>query len=341
MTPLRLPLTLALVVAAVGCGRPLADAEYAPSYGTIQGNVTSAESIPGSVRVALVWLTIRPGEGAFRIAQDTPVQAGFPATYRLDIRSLPPAEAVMSFFGESRERIIAEGTIDPELRWAQGELVAYVDGNGNGQLDVVGPGEASPDRVIGKAEGVTVWFVMSGTPAPSDYWGYPTLPGLSASYSPVVDPQPGECVGWRSVLCGNNWGSDSHLLPLPATVDIALSFEPHLNGYTCRRFWSSNDWPDWSSYCEQSPASNTFGTVCQSGATLANHTCTPVTAESPSPCALDLPPAGVPVTCNADGSAYVYKTCVDEPELCGTRICHFGHGERKSWSPVPAGWPCP
>ncbi|HEY3360045.1 MAG TPA: hypothetical protein VGQ83_42735 [Polyangia bacterium] len=49
----RIPVALTLVVAAVGCGRPLADADYAPSYGTNQGTVTSAESIPGAVRAGL------------------------------------------------------------------------------------------------------------------------------------------------------------------------------------------------------------------------------------------------------------------------------------------------
>jgi len=122
---------------------------------------------------------------------------------------------------------------------------------------------------------------------------------------------------------------DPSPIALPGDVVVELRDDPHLAGYACENFWGSEDWPDWFSQWNQwSPLA---GTLCRGDG------CDCVG----SGCALDVPPPGATVDCAADGASYTYVTCVDDPDLCGTRFCHYGHGERRAQDPAPAGWPCP
>jgi hypothetical protein len=258
--------------------------------------------------------------GAFEIAQDTPVDSGAPAYYELALTALPPEGAVF-------DGVKAPG-VDPELRWAQAALLVYEDRDDDHRLTIASRDGVSPDHVVGKAEGITVWFAMAGRPAPGAYLAaLPVVPGLSVTRAPLVDPAPGDCTPGEP--CMQRY-ADATLLPSPAPVDIAVTFDRHLDHYTCESFWGSDDWPDFASdWHRWSP--------------LARSLCAPgVDCHCTGPaCPLDVPPPGATVACAADGSAYVYKTCVEDPAVCGTRFCHYGHGERAPGAPPPAGWPCP
>ena len=317
-----------------GCGadRP---AGPRPPAARIRGTLTARTRPTAPLHVALVWLGVSLDRGAFQVAQDVAVRDSLPATYELDLDVSPPAEAIDGFLTDEARQDAAAAGLDPDLAWAQGVVLVYEDGNGNGQLDLVGPGETSPDHVVGKAEGVTVWFVGQGTPAPLDYLGaLPVAGAVSVTRAPLVDPPLGACAyddaqGHYDFPCSQAYAPDRALLPLPATVDIEMTSDPHLDHYSCRSFWGSDEWPDWASDWNQwSPLAT--GLCSGPGCDCDGYACP-----------LDLPPAGVEVRCNAEGTAYAYKTCVEDPDVCGTRFCHYGHGERAALAPPPDGWPCP
>jgi hypothetical protein len=305
-----------------------------PPYGTITGTLTARHAPTAPLRVALEWLSVTPGQGALEVAQDTQVVAGDPATYTIEVTTLPPAAAISKFFPDQRQDVLNEG-VDPDMQWAQGALLVYEDGDGDGKLTLMDQDGTSPDHVVGQAAAFTAWFLMDGTPAPQQFiGGFPVAPALSATHAPLVDPQPGECgydtpQGHMRTPCGQHF-DQAYQLALPATVDLDVSFDPHLDHYTCDRFWGSQDWPDFASNWNQwSPHAQE---LCSPGV-LCN--CTGYN------CPLDVPPQGAAVTCSADRTAYTYKTCVEDETICGTRFCHFGHGERDPNSPPPANWPCP
>lgn len=324
----------AVAAAAAGCDS-MADGHYEPAFGTIQGTITSDHQPDAPLRIALVWLAVNVDQGAFEVAQDVPVEAPLPTRYRIDVTELPPDDAITGFVGEEGRTRAEQDGLDPDMRWAQAAVLAYTDGNENDHLDLTDQYGDSPDHVVGKAEGITVWFLEDGTPAPSgDVGALPVTAGLSVSLAPYQDPAPGDCsydddTGHYDFPCSQLLAPDRALLPLPATVDLALTDDPHLDHYTCGSFWGSDEWPDWASdWNAWSPLASSLcdGPACQCDG---------------YDCPLDLPPAGAPVTCNAAGTAYTYKTCVDDPDVCGTRFCHYGHAERPADQPAPAAWPCP
>jgi hypothetical protein len=306
-----------------------------PAYGTIRGSLTAPHASKAPLRVALEWLAVQPGVGAIQIAQDTPVIAGSPSTYEIQLTTLPPDGAISGFSDDEARQSATKAGIDPDLRWAQAALLVYEDGDGDSYLTVAHEDGVSRDHVVGKAENITVWFEMSGSPAPVRCLGsLPTADGLSVTRAPLIDPGPGACgydspQGHVRTLCSQGYDHPVGL-PLPATVDIAISYAPHLDHYTCDQFWGSGEWPDFASNWNQwSPHASE---LCAPGVDCF---CTGLD------CPLDVPPAGAAVTCNAAATAYAYKTCVDDENVCGTRFCHYGHGERAADAQAPAGWPCP
>ncbi|MGZ3440255.1 MAG: hypothetical protein ACXVDD_12100, partial [Polyangia bacterium] len=158
---------------------------------------------------------------------------------------------------------------------------------------------------------------------------FPVTTGFSLVRSPPPrDPLPGECgsfdaFGHYSALCPN-----VDVLPTladPATLDEPLTLvdSSDLQKFTCASFWGPGDFPDWD---RAGP-----GEICDGGG------CKYCRGYQ---CPLDLPAAGDPLTCSSDKLSYVFKHCIEESTLCGTRFCHFGHGERLAADPPPAGWPC-
>jgi hypothetical protein len=144
------------------------------------------------------------------------------------------------------------------------------------------------------------------------------------------DPLPGECGsfdanGHFSDLCGPQVVNDPVQLDLASfTEHMTLADNERFDGFTCSSYWGPLEYPDW----DNAPANQ----VCDGGV------CPFCRGYQ---CPLDLPMAGDAVNCSSDGLAYVYKRCTNDPVFCGTRFCHFGHGERLATDPAPTGWPCP
>jgi hypothetical protein len=308
-------LVLALAVVA-GCGNGLAVNNYTTPFGTIRGTL----AIPpgwqvGNLHIALVWLGF--GGGAGQVAQAVSVEADSLTTFRIDVTTLPPPSTIWQ---------------TTDMSFSQGAIVAYDDVDGDGRLDVVAPPYESRDRVIGKSYDTRVFFLAEGNPDAVSTGFAPARRGLSLAHFDQQPPAPAGCAHDESGALVEDRCmfdlADPRTLDLPGGITVEVRDDPHLQGYACSNFWGSEDWPDW--FSEWNRASPLEAQLCSGDG------CDCIGVG----CALDLPKPGVPVWCASDGTSYTYTTCVDDPRLCGTRFCHYGHGERHAGDASPAGWPC-
>jgi hypothetical protein len=324
----RWPVAIVLLLVG-GCGTPLATGEFKPPYVTLSGRIESmVATLPDQVRVALLWQYLGNGGYATFTTRDLSIQSQFPARFRFDVTTLPQPPVIRGV----PAGVFPPTDVDPTTRWAIGTLVIYGD-NGNGVFDIAPAIGQSPDRVLAVNEDLDFFYLAQGRPAASSFVGIvPVAPGFSLVREPPRrDPLPGECgqftpQGHLTELCDAMTDTAPQPLDPAATeIDLTLVDDALLERYACSSYWGPPaEHPDWSR--------------AQSGEICDGPSCKYCRGYN---CALDVPPTGTAVRCNGDGTAYVFKTCVDEPTLCGTRFCHFGHGERQLGDPIPAGWPCP
>jgi hypothetical protein len=319
---------LVSLLAAVAACDPLATSNFRPPFVTINGTISQSPTMPapiadGSIiRVALLWQNDQLPNSNYS-EQLVDVTAHFPARFSVDLATRPLPQVIDSVPPDVAPQL----QLDPSMRWATATLVVYAD-DGDGKLTIV-PSGTSNDRVLAATSDLDLFLLAAGKPAPADLIGlFPVSSGFSLVRNPPPrDPLPGECGHFDSV------GHFTDLCPnvdvLPTAVDPATLDEPlelvdsaHLQGYTCASFWGAAEFPDWD---------RPNASICDGGA------CPFCRGYQ---CPLDLPGAGDAVTCSSDNTSYVFKHCVDDPTLCGTRFCHFGHGERLAADPPPAGWPC-
>ena len=322
-------LGLGLVAALLAACDPLATGSFEPPFLSIQGKIdgSTAAVMPRDVRVALLWQNDQT-PGANYADQLVDVLAEFPAAFTVELKARPKAQVVDSLPSDTALGL----GVDPAMRWSVATLIVYADGNENGLLDVVAPGDPpSPDTVLAAATDFDVWSLSAGKPAPADLIGiFPVAPAFSlVAEPPARDPEPGECgrftpQGHFSDLCQPVLTADPALIdPSSFEQHLTLADDPRLGGYTCSAYWGPLDYPD----ILLDPTNVCDGGACKFCRGFQ--------------CPLDLPAPGDPVTCSPDHLAYVYKHCTDDAALCNTRICHYGHGELQAGDPVPAGWPCP
>jgi hypothetical protein len=335
--PQPLAVTVAGLLMAAGCSDPLASGDYAPVYLTLDGRVTGLDQMhpQGPVRIVLLWQSDNSGAPNYT-GQLGAVHTEL-GTFTLGLNALPPAPVVY----HPTAQLVASTTLDPSMRWAASTIVVFDDVNDNGQLDLVGSAAAtSPDRVLGASTNVDLFLLLQGRPAdPAQFLDlFPTTTGFSlAQAGTLLDPTFFDCGFYdsrgrhESVLCAPTADPAHPAVTLPLTTQIAIDLptdpdaQDVLQGFACSSFWGARDYPD-----------ITFATVANECDDPTQ--CAFCTGES---CPLDVPPAGVPVSCNSDGTAFVYKVCTPDPTRCNTRFCHYGHGERLATDPPLAGWPCP
>lgn len=94
-------------------------------------------------------------------------------------------------------------------------------------------------------------------------------------------------------------------LPLSSEIRVALDADPELSREMCAR-------------TTPTPDGGCVGSSCSS---------------------IPVPP-GALVTCNGDGTSYMYKFC-RPTTLCASSSCDYGCGQRSPSDPVPPDWPCP
>ena len=251
---------------------------------TVYGHVTDSD--PGvmtrGTRAALVWFPTSPGAGV-QVSQDLgrPVMTDV-LDMQINVTRAPP--------------------LFPTAGTREAELVFYLDGDGNGQLDVYQLGATSPDRVVGRAPNSRV------------IWG-----GLATTDTSKVGTEKKKAAGQVctkeapdfSLTCGMK---DDDPGSAPWTpISIRFSNEEVLGGYTCSRFWGSQEFSD------DSPRfSEKLRQQVRSGCTAVSPN------ESTAEGACQCKPTD-------DGG---WKACVSDPNLCGTVFCHVA-----APSAAPSGCP--
>ncbi len=174
---------LAFVLAS--CGQLAEDDTTDRELASFTGTITNPHGIEldGELQVAVTWLSVNtdldpdaPGLEAFRQLlafrpQAVEVAPRFPAAFDLTFDAPPPLGSALPVQGSKGLH-------------AFGHLVVYEDLNANGALDMVEPGEAPIDRVLGPGPsgtrpggtvGFTVHYVRGELPASSSPQGL-TLP---------------------------------------------------------------------------------------------------------------------------------------------------------------------
>jgi hypothetical protein len=297
----RRPLILSLVLASAAlpaCGSLDTKTSTAPTLATIQGELVNPSAVPidGNVRVAVVWRNFS-GTG-FNVAEDVPVQASFPASFTIDLSAPPPAAAM------------AEDDLPSDRTGAlaaNGIVVAYVDKNGNGQLDLVGDDASAYEDQILATSGNEGIFYLQGTQPP-----YPPAAGIigvpvqgynvfSVCPSPPP-PTPGSIC--RRAACSDK------VLPVTTPITLTASTDPQANRLMC--------------------ASDT-GSSEGGGLVPAPTPGRPTTY--PSPCDVNL-------VCADDGSSYTYGTCTVEHGICNRTYTDCSNVVYDRPTPTPADWPC-
>jgi hypothetical protein len=202
-----------------GCGGA-AGRDYTPPFVSLNGVVTSSDvATPSQVRVALTWKHKDPEGNLVRSAQELAVAAQFPVRFRLDITSLPPADAL-------NQRKISDGQYDPNWRYATGTLVVYEDVDGNGVLDLVSTDAVTTiDRILGAPEHLSVFYTEGSNVRRG---GSGPQPGFNLRREPpLVDPQPGDPQCSARQLGGQEY------LPLSMEIPVALTAAPELSREMC------------------------------------------------------------------------------------------------------------
>lgn len=85
--------TLLSALGLAGCGQLEGDTDRLPVIATIHGQLSNPDGYAAgaNMRVAIVWGAVT---GDVRVSQDVQVQPVFPSQFRLDLRELPPSDAM-------------------------------------------------------------------------------------------------------------------------------------------------------------------------------------------------------------------------------------------------------
>ncbi|TNF33573.1 MAG: hypothetical protein EP329_08180 [Deltaproteobacteria bacterium] len=217
---------LIAVTLAAGCGE-LDDPDrtiVVTITGALEAN--SGVVVDDEVHVALVWftpqLTWNGTSDAYSVAQEAIVEPRFPASFELTLTDLPPESAIVS--GAATPMVL----LDPkaaEVRAAIGAVIAYVDVNGNGRLDLLSTDDTeSVDRVVAATSETSIVFV-EGDPPPLSF-----LQGqLVTGFNFVVTE---DC----ALIEGGSCGYGAEVRPIAERLILTLDEAPKLDRVLCETY---------------------------------------------------------------------------------------------------------
>jgi len=347
-------LLVSAVAVAVGCGSisNRDSATIAQVSGTLSG------SVPSGARVALVWAG---KNNTWVVSHEAPIVAG---AYSLDLTSAPsddlffspsdgnnarppdttvtaPDQGSSSGSGDSTGSVPKTGgsgkqlhTNDvvsgsagaPPLSAAVAAFVIYVDGNGNGRLDLSGPNAETPDQIVGGSSELMLVYMRDGSnldfeklrdkagQAPTR--GYDLFltdksrwVGLNlADLTLGTNRMPSNVCGIGSITTGSDIGFASPDQPVPMTGG----------------------------------SSGTGGTTSTGFAWASGNSKAPSLEHGPYPS-----PGDPNLQCSPDGRYWSYDSCRSKSStpagLCGYEHpvpCDSYGAQLGSSQAVPDGWPC-
>ena len=339
---------LATTASLSACGSLDTKTDTSPPLASIAGDLVNPDSVTvsGNVRVAVVWKA-SGSQGTFNVnvADDLPVQPVFPASFTVTLSQPPPTSSFTDgdeIFGSndrpttptsppgtgSAPGSLANGSLSPQgeptvepavpsFQVAVGSVVAYLDENGNGKLDLVAPGASGyVDQILATDPRLTVVFAQGTVPADvGDGAGNVPAPGYNLHRScpqtttPEVSSSAGSIctaapdAGAPTPTCSPAWQS------IDTPIELTISTDPEVDTLMCSTYLQTGEIPD---ITPQPGRPTTY----------------------PSPCDPQL-------SCATDGSSYNYASEVTVPQgLCKGDITEFSFVSYQRPSPVPTDWPC-
>ncbi len=307
---------------AGGTGEP-------PGPGTTVGGPGAA--VGGLGGVAGTALTVDGGVGVVPGAGDGGAAA--PAPPPLDPAHLPPNA----------------------FELAIGTVVAYVDRNGNGKLDLV-PEDASAyiDQIVASNSDLAIVYIQGPLPASTgvpSFWnpmglhpseGYnllrvlpPCVPeALTRGYTGngnvacTSDPPP-EAGAPPPMIDAGACEAASRWLPITAPYPLVVASTPEVASVMCQ---SSGGSGELSSSSGDPPSNPSVGAT--GGGVDGPFDPSVQPAQYPDPCDPNL-------SCSGDGSEYLFATCTKVSQgICAGTIDECTSAGYARPTPVPAAWPC-
>ncbi len=357
-----------LAVALPACGSLDSNTSSAPTLATLTGSLVEnsaaglSSSNSSAVRVAVVWRG--DGPGRFSVAQDLPVQPMFPASFTIAFDGPPPAEAMNSeesaappqassgssgvapsttasgppgepdggLEGDatpSSSLVLLDTPLSPNAagRYAVGTVVAYLDQNHNGKLDLVGDNAtAYVDQILAANQEMSIAYFEG--PIPDD----------SPDAVSLVDSKGHRPKDGYNLV---NVPACNLPAPMPMNPECAAAAPPApVDAGPCAPIeWLGID-ALYTLTIGSSPAVASL--MC-----LTPYDGPPDVGGSGTGAPPDVQPAQYPspddpnLCCVADGSEYIYSTCmkVDQGLCKGTveSCTEIGYSRP---TPTPAAWPC-
>jgi hypothetical protein len=357
-----------LAATPAACGSLDSSTNTAPALATVVGSVSNSAKVDvattDDVRVAVVWRGADANQ--FNVAEDLPVKAVFPAQFSITLDGPPPEAAMISEADlqgsastppsametsgggvgpttgptsaeagagdaqtvQSQPILLLDTPISPASKYALGTVVAYLDQNHNGKLDLVAENAtAYVDQILAANSELAIAYFEG------------PIPGSSAFGGAIVDGsghEPKEGYNLVNIPSCNTPMAPPLSSPNPACPSTVVDAGP------CAPI----EWLDMSTPYPLSVATSpeVAALMCLRGAPGTESTGTGAggpedpqsrPAKYPDPCDPNL-------DCASDGSHYVFSTCVTISEgLCrGTlESCTSVGFDRPT--PTPADWPCP
>jgi hypothetical protein len=347
-----------LPIAATGlvlsaCGSLNPNTGTAPALAKLSGGLLNPQSlsVAGSVRVAVVWKSETPGK--FNVAEDLPVQPVFPSSFTIELGP-PPAGAMNSI---PAPRSASSSTFSsgsgapppkapapspsaqqpspyPDFQFAIGVVVAYVDKNGNGKLDLVPSGASGYiDQIIATNTEMAIYYIQGPIPPPllvKDSAGNVETEGYNLVRIP---PCPSPAGGPGHGFGGGGVVNPACTTPPPApVVDAGTCQKPTWLKISTPFELTVASTPEVAALMCESDSSTGGSTGSGTGTGPLDPSIQP--AQYPDPCDPNL-------ACASDGSNYQLATCatVSQGICLGTyTTCTSVRYSRPT--PAPAGWPC-
>jgi hypothetical protein len=360
-----------LAVVLPACGSLDSNTSSAPTLATLTGSLVESSSAglssasASAVRVAVIWRG--DGPGRFNVAEDLPVQPGFPASFTIAFDAPPPAAAMNSEDDSTAPPQTSSGAsgatpstgaggppesdgglegdatssaslvlLDTPLstsaagRYAVGTVVAYLDQNHNGKLDLVGDNAtAYVDQILAANSEMSIAYFEGPIPDHSpdgvslvDSAGHRPEDGYNLVNVPACNLRP----------------------PMPVNPECPSAAPPASEdaGPCAPIEWLGIDttYPLTIESIDSSPAVASL--MC-----LTPYDGPTTVGGSGTGAAPDVQPAQYPspsdpnLCCFSDGSGYIYSTCMTVSQgLCKGTVEDCTSIGYSRPTPAPAAWPC-
>ncbi len=216
--------------------------------------------------------------------------------------------------------------ISPNFQFAVGTVLAYVDLNGNGKLDLVAPGASSYiDQIVAANQEMAIAYFEGPIPTgtaltdtsghlPADGYNLISIPYCPIVLNPLNAPNAACTNPPDAGATASTCDGTTKWLPIATPYTLSVATDPRVSSWMCL----TND--------------NSSSISGGSGTGPSDPSVQP--PSYPDPCDPNL-------SCAPDGSSYFYETCTTVSQgICEGTVQSCTSVSYSRPTAVPAGWPC-